>query len=118
MPAKITGYTVSQDIWNTYARYIYMFRAIWEFAQSQDCVAHSQNPPEVAFQSSSVSTVVCMRNLCNLKIAHNSCAISRSRNYNAQSRDWKQSQVSENAQRNLEIAQIPRLRGTYNYTHI
>ena len=21
-----------------------MFRAIWEFAQSRDCVAHSQNP--------------------------------------------------------------------------
>ena len=29
---------------------IYMFRAIWEFAQSRDCVAHSQNP-EIAFQS-------------------------------------------------------------------
>ena len=29
---------------------VYMFRAIWEFAHSQDCVAHSQNP-EIAFQS-------------------------------------------------------------------
>ena len=29
---------------------VYMFRAIWEFAQSRGCVAHSQNP-EIAFQS-------------------------------------------------------------------
>ena len=29
---------------------VYMFHTIWEFAQSQDCVAHSQNP-EIAFQS-------------------------------------------------------------------
>ena len=28
--------------------YMYMFHAIWEFAQSQDCLAHSQNP-EIAF---------------------------------------------------------------------
>ena len=29
---------------------VYMFRAIWEFAQSRDCVAHSQNS-EIVFQS-------------------------------------------------------------------
>jgi len=29
---------------------IYMFRVIWEFAQSRECVTHSQNP-EIAFQS-------------------------------------------------------------------
>ena len=29
---------------------VYMFRAIWEFAQSRDCVAHSQNP-EIVFHS-------------------------------------------------------------------
>ena len=29
---------------------IYMFYAIWEFMQSRDCVAHSQNP-EIAFES-------------------------------------------------------------------
>ena len=29
---------------------LYMFRTIWEFAQSRDCVAHSQNP-EIVFQS-------------------------------------------------------------------
>ena len=28
---------------------VYMFHAIWEFVQSRDCVAHSQNP-EIAFQ--------------------------------------------------------------------
>ena len=39
-------------------------------------------------------------------VAH--CAISRSHNYSAQSRD------SENAQRDLEIAQILRLRRTYS----
>ena len=31
-------------------RAVHMFHAIWEFAQSRDCVAHSQNP-EIAFQS-------------------------------------------------------------------
>ena len=34
-----------------------MFRAIWEFAQSQDCVTHSQNP-EIAFQSRDCATIV------------------------------------------------------------
>ena len=29
---------------------MYLFRAIWEFAQSRDCIAHSQNP-EIVFQS-------------------------------------------------------------------
>ena len=29
---------------------MYLFRAIWEFGQSRDCVAHSQNP-EIVFQS-------------------------------------------------------------------
>ena len=37
-----------------------MFRAIWQFAQSRDCVAHSQNP-EIAFQSRDCATIV--RNL-------------------------------------------------------
>ena len=62
-----------------------------------------------------MSTVVCMRNLRNLKIAHYSCAISRSRNCNAQSRDWNaisgfrecatQSRVCANSQiaRNMYI---------------
>ena len=49
----------------------------------------------------------CALELRNLEIAQVYCTISRSHNYSAQSRD------SENAQRNLEIAQIPRLRGTY-----
>ena len=31
-------------------QYVRMFRTIWEFAQSQDCIAHSQNP-KIAFQS-------------------------------------------------------------------
>jgi len=46
--------------------------------------------------------------------------ISRLRKRIAQSEDWlrnlevgRQLRDSENAQRNLEIAQIPRLRGTY-----
>ena len=47
--------------------------------------------------------------LRNLEIAQVYCAILRSRNYSAQSRD------SENAQRNLEIAQILRLRRTYPF---
>ena len=52
----------------------YMFRTIWEFAQSWDCAAHSQNL-EIAFQSSqsrdcvittcvqSQDCLICMRNL-------------------------------------------------------
>ena len=48
--------------------------------------------------------VDCAHVLCNLQIAHMCYAISR---LPAQSRD------SESAQRNLEIAQILRLRGTY-----
>ena len=44
---------------------VYVFHAIWEFAQSQDCVAHSRNP----------------------EIAHYSCAILRLRNTLARSRD-------------------------------
>ena len=60
---------------------------------------------------SSVSAIVCMRNLRNL---HTIVAQSRDhativRNLNI----GTQSQDSENAQCNLEIAQIPRLRGTY-----
>ena len=35
---------------NTTFDSIYIFCAIWELGQSQDCVAHSQNP-EIAFQS-------------------------------------------------------------------
>ena len=42
---------------------VYMFRAIWEFAQSRDCVAHSQNP-EIALQSRD-----CAVRLRNLEIA-------------------------------------------------
>ena len=42
---------------------VHMFHAIWEFVQSLDCIAHSRNP----------------------EIAHYSCAISRLRNYSAQS---------------------------------
>ena len=45
----------------------------------------------------------------NLEIAQVYCAISRSHNYSTQSRD------SENAQRNLKIAQIIRLRRTYTH---
>ena len=129
---------------------VYMFRAIWEFAQSRDCVAHSQNP-EIALR--------ILRNLrlcSNLEIAHYSCAIlrlqapvikavfhpdssqsqqtltfrqtgkveiRRLRMQMTRSRDCArvlckleigtQSQDSENAPCNLEIAQILRLRGTY-----
>ena len=46
----------------------------------------------------------CAHALCNLEIAHTCYAILR---LPAQSRD------SENVQRNLKIAQIPRLHGTY-----
>ena len=49
----------------------------------------------------------CALYLHNLEIVQVYCAISRLRNYSAQSWD------SENAQHNLEIAQILRLRGTY-----
>ena len=56
---------------------VYMFRAIWEFAQSRDCVGHSRNP-EI------VQAILGLRNTCarsqdrvthvrNLKIA---CACS------------------------------------------
>ena len=46
---------------------MYMFRAIWELAQSLDCVAHSQNP-EIAFQSRDCATIV--RNLQIAQITH------------------------------------------------
>ena len=39
-----------------------MFRAIWEFAQSRDCVAHSQNP-EIAFQSRDCANSQIARNI-------------------------------------------------------
>ena len=35
---------------------MYLFRAIWEFAQSRDCVAHSQNP-EIACAIYELSTL-------------------------------------------------------------
>ena len=54
----------------------------------------------------------CASVLRNLDIVQVYCAISRSHNYSAQSRD------SENAQHNLEIAQIPRLRGTYDNVYM
>ena len=68
-----------------------MFRAIWEFAQSQDCAAHSQNP-EIACQSRDCELVYaisrlrgtgvqsrdCALGLRNLKVARHQCAISRS----------------------------------------
>ena len=68
-----------------------MFRAIWEFAQSRDCVAHSRNP----------------ENAQAISGLRNTCAISRLCNYSPHSWD------SENAQHNLEVAQILRLHGTY-----
>ena len=62
---------------------------------------------------------VCKLRSCNLEIAQTYCAIPRLRKRIAQSQDWlhnlkigTQFQDSENVQRNLEIAQIPRLRGT------
>ena len=62
----------------------------------------------------------CARVLRNLQIAHMCYAISRLRTCVTQSPDClcnlevrTQSRDSENAQRNLEIAQILRLRGTY-----
>ena len=65
---------------------------------------------------------VCAR---NLEIAQCSCAVSRLRNAVAQSRDCAallrnleigtQFEDSENALRNLEIAHIPKLHGTYIY---
>ena len=50
---------------------------------------------------------------CDLEIAHWCCTILRLRKPSVQSRDWHIIRDSENAQHNLEIAQIPRLRGTY-----
>ena len=75
------------------------------FAQSRDCAIY----------------------LCNLEIVQTYCAISRKRI--AQSQDClhnleigTQFRDSENALRNLEIAQIPKLRGTctcvYTYMYI
>ena len=62
---------------------------------------------------------VCKLRSCNLEIAQTYCAIPRLRKRIAQSQDWlcnleigTQFRDSENAQRNLEIAQIPRLCGT------
>ena len=49
--------------------FVYMFRAIWEFARSRDCVAHPQNP-KIAFPSWDYTTHVC-----NLKIAWFTCGI-------------------------------------------
>ena len=61
----------------------------------------------------------CTLQLHNLEIAHYSRTISRSRKCIVQSRDHASvlhiSQDHENAQCNLEIAQILRLRGTYIY---
>ena len=67
----------------------------------------------------------CAHILRNLQIAHMCYAISRLRTCVTQSPDClrnleirTQSRDSENAQRNLEIAQILRLRGTYTYVHV
>ena len=60
--------------------YVYMFRAIWEFTQSRDCVAHSQNP-EIALQSRDYAA--------NLEITQHICAISRSRDSHAQSTNFE-----------------------------
>ena len=61
----------------------------------------------------------------NLGIVQYVCAISRLRIWIAQSQDWlrnlevgTQFRDSENAQRTLEIAHIPRLRGTYTQNKI
>ena len=63
---------------------------------------------------------VCKLCSRNLEIVQMYCAIPRLRKRIAQSQDWlrnlgigTQFRDSENAQRNLEIVQIPRLRGTY-----
>ena len=67
----------------------------------------------------------CAHVLRNLQIAHMCYAISRLRTCVTQSPDClrnleirTQSRDSENAQRNLEIAQILRLRGTYTPTRV
>ena len=51
--------------------YIYMFCTIWEFAQSRDRAAHSQNP-EIACQSRD-----CVAPVRNLEIAWHWCTIPR-----------------------------------------
>ena len=58
-----------------------MFCAIWEFAQCQDCAAHSQNP-EIACQSWD-----CALGLHNLESEWHQCAISRLSGTSAQSWD-------------------------------
>jgi len=73
-----------------------------------------QNPAAITSGDKTQITVVgCVQT---------SCTISRLRQRLAQSQDslcnleiGTQFLDSENAQRNLEIAQIPRLRGTYTY---
>ena len=53
----------------SYSLRVEVFHAIWEFAQSRDCVTHSQNP-ETMFKSRD-----CVKHLCNLEIAWFACAI-------------------------------------------
>ena len=46
-----------------YTLLVYMFRAIWEFVQSRDCVAHSRKP-EIA------QTISGLRNVCAISRSH------------------------------------------------
>ena len=52
---------------------VYMFCAIWEFAQSRDCVAHSRNPEIVQAISGLRNTCAqsrdCVTHVRNLEIA-------------------------------------------------
>ena len=67
-----------------------MFRAIWEFAQSQDCVVHSQNP-EIALN------LEIAQYSCDLEIVQQKCrAISGFWERATQSRDCTDSQIARN----------------------
>ena len=61
----------------SYSLRVEVFCAIWEFAQSRDCVTHSQNP-EIVFKSWDClhsQSRDCVTHMCNLEIVWFACTI-------------------------------------------
>ena len=95
------NYTVDHSLSGVQSHTDLEIAHMW-FTQSRDCAQALRNH-EIAHMWFTQSRD-CAQALCNHEIAHTCYTIPR---LPAQSRD------SENAQRDLKIAQIPRLRGTY-----
>jgi len=112
LPSPRSGYGRREipDLWSAPVQGITISESSQFSSVSQLGRSHPVSP--LRSQIALTQSRDCTNVLRNSEIAQTCCAVSR---LAAQSRDWHaiSGPDSENAQHNLEISQIPRLRGTY-----